>query len=387
MAKIKEKHEPCKKNINSGPPVASTALKTGLSNTSHLTADVLIKKRQNLECQMFVHEKWHLEKATKRPEKRGRKKGQIVQQGLTRRGRKTIRVVSDCYNSLLTDKHFRDNIDVTDNYLNTSCRFITLTFRNILFSDKEAKRLLDSFFKRLTRLFGRKIHYLWVAERQKRGVIHFHILTPENFDLVLGEGDVRKTNIAVNTWVNRSWNEVVRNFAYKNSKITKEQSDAWKQEYKLSENYYKSLMAFKMGERKTQPRKPRKSQFLLLPNVVKVLKAGNYMAKYMSKEGQNIVGGLYGASKLSREFMHEQVVCKKNFNHTFLANKVVKYVYQRCIRDNVRAYLYCVQFNETLVLWCENVYAVQGYYFEYMELLKIRKEKKRTKEKQLQLTS
>ena len=310
-------------------PTATKVAPKGLSIVSHLTATLTIKKRQNLEGQAFITEKFG-RKTTKKSNPKGRAKGQIIQKNLTKRGRKTIRVVSDCYGMLIQDKRFRESRDIEGHYDGTSCRFITLTYRNLIPSDMEAKKNLDNFFKRLHRLFGRSIHYLWVAERQKRGAIHFHILTPENISKKLSNGqemDNRQLRMLENQWVNRAWNETVKNWAVKTGKITKAEGEKWLNEYDLSEKYYQSRIKFQLGLRTSEPRRPSKSTYLLLPNLVHVFKAGNYMAKYMSKQHQNIVGGMYGASTKSRGFMSKSLGWSSSPNNlpvlTFSFNSLI----------------------------------------------------------------
>ena len=360
--------------------------KKGLSIVSHLTASLKIKKRQNLEGQAFITENYE-RKTTKVTNPKGRGKGQIVQKGLTKRGRKTIRVISDCYGRLIQDKNFRDRKDFLGDYDGSSCRFITLTYRNIIPSDTEAKKHLDSFFKRLNRLFGRNVHYIWVAERQKRGAIHFHILTPENISNRLSEGqdlDSKQLRMLENQWVNKAWNDTVKNWSVKSGKITKSQGEQWAKEYDLSAKYYQSRIKFQLGLRTTSPRKPAKSTYLLLPNLVHVFKAGNYMAKYMSKEGQNIIGGMYGASTKSRDFLTENIVCEKSFGYVIEANKAIEYMEHRAKEEKVYVATWQLDHNGAKGLWCSDVYRLQEWYFEYIEVLKYRHCKsKRTIEKAL----
>lgn len=360
--------------------------KKGLSNGTHLTASLIIKKAQNLEGQAFIKENYP-RNFTQSPNPEGRKPGQIIQKGLTKRGRKVIRIISDCYGLLVQDKNFREKHDPAGIYTGSSCRFITLTFRNIIPSDMEAKKLLDNFFKRFSRLFGRSINYLWVAERQKRGAIHFHILTVENVSGQLANGQNlsnQELRLLENTWVNRAWNETVKNWAVRSGKITKSEAKQWQKEYDLSEKYYKSKIKFQIGLNATKPRKPAKSKFLLLPNLVHVFKAGNYMRKYMSKEGQNIVGGMYGASMKSRDFMRVKMVCEKKFGAVFQANEAIEFMEIRAKQEKVFVATWIMDHNEARGIWCADVYRLQEWYFEFLDLLRY-KEKIRTPEKQLSI--
>lgn len=88
---------------------------------------------------------------------------QIEQRGLTRKQaakiRRTVRILH----------HISPNNKLT---------LLTLTYGAHYPSDKQSKRQLDSFFKRIKRQFykGKDFHYLWVAEKQERGAIHYHIV-------------------------------------------------------------------------------------------------------------------------------------------------------------------------------------------------------------------
>lgn len=164
--------------------------------------------------------------------------GERIQKGLSRRGRSRIRKAANYYQLLvetnLTEKAYAS--------------FVTLTYGKVYPDDKTSKKDLDSFLKRLRRKVGSNFHYVWVAERQKRGAIHFHILTP---------------NYVPKEWLNKHWNQVVNN--------------RWKRE----------------GNTKAIQK--------LLPNVRGVFHAGGYMAKYISKEGENIVGNGWFVSSLTSE--------------------------------------------------------------------------------------
>ena len=85
----------------------------------------------------------------------------------------------------------------------TSLGFLTLTYREAK-CDQEAKRDLDVLFKRIARADRCKLFdHLWVAERTKRGVIHFHLFFA---------GFIPKD------WVNKAWSEVLGYEAYPNVK-------------------------------------------------------------------------------------------------------------------------------------------------------------------------
>lgn len=56
--------------------------------------------------------------------------------------------------------------------------FITLTYQFSI-CQAEAKKHIDTFLKRLARYHSMESPtFVWVAELQRRGVIHFHLITP-----------------------------------------------------------------------------------------------------------------------------------------------------------------------------------------------------------------
>jgi len=55
--------------------------------------------------------------------------------------------------------------------------FLTLTYGKNYPTDLVAKKHLDNLFKRLKRALKVKhLHYVWIAEKQKRGAIHYHVV-------------------------------------------------------------------------------------------------------------------------------------------------------------------------------------------------------------------
>jgi len=85
---------------------------------------------------------------------------------------------------------------------NNKLSFLTLTYGKDYPSDLEAKRHLDNFFKRIKRTLGVKnFHYLWIAEKQKRGAIHYHVVLIDY---------VKRSDIS------KAWNGVVQKWQKKN---------------------------------------------------------------------------------------------------------------------------------------------------------------------------
>lgn len=173
---------------------------------------------------------------------RYKREGQLFVGGLTNKGKAKIQKAT----RVLENVHkFEDN-------LKAYCSMITLTYGKDYPTDHESKKHLNHFLKRLNRLH-KECKYVWVAEKQKRGAIHYHILTPYFTD---------------KEWVNNSWNEIV---------------SKWQSSNNLS------LQS-------------------LLPNVIKVNRAGSYLAKYLSKEGHRIGGNGYGIDQQTRSLMKDESV-------------------------------------------------------------------------------
>jgi hypothetical protein len=127
------------------------------------------------------------------------------------------------------------------------CSFCTLTYRRVIPDHDQAKRHLDNFHKRLRRKYPH-LEYLWIAENQQRGAIHFHILFNQRIH---------------HSIINKEWNEVIANWT------------------------------------KKQGRKHEK----LYPNIQALNKPARYMAKYMSKENGQIGGNYYDMSKGIRQLI------------------------------------------------------------------------------------
>ena len=157
--------------------------------------------------------------------------GQRVQRkGLSRKAKTRIRRAAALY------QHMADEGKSRRSFVS----FITLSYGEDIPSHETSKKDLDIFFKRLRRKVGHAFHYVWVAELQERGAIHYHILTPEFIQ---------------KQWINDNWTEVVCSRLHKEGKP------------------------------------PQK----LFPNVKgkKAYNAKKYMTKYMSKNGDNIIGNGY----------------------------------------------------------------------------------------------
>jgi hypothetical protein len=127
------------------------------------------------------------------------------------------------------------------------CTFITLTYPDNHPSDELSKKHLEHFIKRIRRK-NPDFMYLWVAERQERGAIHYHMVTPD---------------YTPKEWINKSWFAIV-------------------------EKWYKSIgMELEV----------------LLPHVEGVDNIAGYMTKYLRKDNNRIEGNRYNLSKNARKLI------------------------------------------------------------------------------------
>lgn len=171
---------------------------------------------------------------------------------------------------------------------------VTLTFGKWYPDDKQGKKILDTFFKRMRRQVNQKdFYYVWVAERQKRGAIHFHILTPHYIP---------------KEWLNKAWNDVVN----------------------------KHLDKQAMPEHKQK----------LYPNVIKVYNAGAYMVKYCQKEGENIKGNGYNMSQKTSQMIQPEVT-----TYSSITYEQSKEIYEDVLIDNKLVY----ENDVVSIFWSDNV--------------------------------
>lgn len=169
-----------------------------------------------------------------------KRNGEIYQQGLTNHAKKQIKLASRIFQWMVAEKQTQK----------AYASFITLTYGMHYPSDHLSKKHLDNFVKRIKRKYPH-FQYVWVAEKQKRGAIHYHILTPHYIDKEV---------------INKAWNGIVQKW---------QRGEA--------ENGCKQQEVY--------------------PNVGKVYSAGKYMTKYMQKEEENIGGNMYGIDFTTRDLM------------------------------------------------------------------------------------
>lgn len=199
----------------------------GLSNSPNLTARIYTKKYLNGEGSCRISLIGNSNCRINPP----LQKGQRICNGISGRARRKIKLGCRMF-------QFYTKAN------NRVCGFITLTYGKDFPDDITAKRHLDNFLKRLHRLKG-ITYFLWVAEKQKRMAIHFHILT----------------DFTEKEFINKAWNEIVQR--------------------------WQSINGFTFQ--------------VVLPNVIGIYFPANYLSKYLSKCDQKILGNIYGMSHALRE--------------------------------------------------------------------------------------
>ena len=168
--------------------------------------------------------------------------GGRVSEGLSKHGRKRIRLASNYYHA----RFGRANM-------------ITLTYGDVSQSDDmTSKKDLDRFLKSMKRYVERHcrndgFHFIWVAQIQEKRlkrtgkrVIHYHVMLPHFIDKEV---------------INRFWNNAVN----------------------------------RPRENRGEPTQT------LYPNVINCYHAGAYMARYISNEGHQIRGNGYNMSQDTSE--------------------------------------------------------------------------------------
>jgi hypothetical protein len=206
----------------------------GLSNCPNLTAKINFRQYANGEAVVRIVNDRSLNLTSPPP----RRVGELIQKGLGMKAKRTIKRMA---------RQFQYLVENDKDYCGY-CAFITLSYPyHFPIDHKIAKQHLDNFFKRIRRRIP-KIMYMWVAELQKRGAIHFHILTPSYVDKAL---------------INEAWSGII------------------------SKWYEREGVVFDK----------------VLPNVKKAFNAGAYMSKYMTKEDEKIQGNMYGISQIARKLL------------------------------------------------------------------------------------
>jgi len=323
--------------------------------TSVLTGKISPKKCK--QCELYEKYSFDFECPNCAKLKRGRKKGkQLNQNGLTSDAKRSIRICASEYQKYVLDKKY--------GYQKSYCSFTTLSFRRILPKDnEECKKLFHTFLKRVYDKFG-EIHYVWVQELQhgrymngkksyrmtNGDAIHFHLLSPQYFDKV---------------WINRCWNEIVMNHYYKKKYIMPIEFQQWSNELDLHCDYIRRLNRFQAKETTRQPEKPRKSEFLLLPNVTAVYNASKYMSKYLSKSGKELRGHQWNLSKRSKKIV-KPIITKFDFNTVYACETFINRLIKKLRKNDIHLFKWR-DYNDHTGFWSGKGTEIMNKYYDIID--------------------
>ncbi len=160
--------------------------KVGLSIAPNFTSHILIKVFRNNEGLVIFKSKKNATKEKQTPPTRKTKLDSVE---LTDYAKKQIKKCCRMFYDYAL-KTTKKGI----------CTMITLSYPEHYPNDRESKKHLDHFMKRIIRKYPNFI-YLWVAEKQKRGAIHYHIIT---------------TDFIPKNFINKCWREIVAKWSLKN---------------------------------------------------------------------------------------------------------------------------------------------------------------------------
>jgi len=216
-------------------------------------------------------------------------------------------------------------------YFQFKINFVTLTLSsNQVHPDNEIKsKLLNQFITEARKKWGVK-NYLWRAEPQRNGNIHFHVVT----DKFIPWDELRET-----------WNRIQNKLGYVD-RYAKTQREKFKNgfvfdpKYGMHWNYDKQLKAYKKSV-KEDWNNPNSTD---VHSIKKIRNIGAYLAKYCTKQpkGRKIEGDLWrlsqGLSKLKSVIWerdsiieHELALIKEAFK-----NKTKIYDYCTCFYVDVK---------------------------------------------------
>lgn len=160
----------------------------------------------------------------------------------------------------------------------TKVGFLTLTLPSEQkHSDKEIKsQCLNQFLTELRSEYGVK-KYIWKAEKQDNGGLHFHILT----DTFLPVIEMRD-----------KWNRIINKLGYVYAYSQRMKKMTWSEYYQLrKDEMYKgekiTLARIKKAWKKGVAEKWRNPNSIDIESLKKVKNVGAYIGKYMSKEHKN----------------------------------------------------------------------------------------------------
>lgn len=198
-----------------------------------------------------------------------------------RRSINTLLLYND-ENNLLKGEANKDITFVTLTLPASQIKEYHLNYVDFVATDKEVKQSLNQFLTVL-RTEKQVNNYVWVAEKQKNGNIHFHILLDKRIDWL---------------WLRKQWNSAINKFGfvdmYQNKMISLYGNDYTNKENKLKyisdranaetknlkfSKVKQYLNAFKFGI-DTSWRQPNSTDIHNLENVDNI---AAYISKYMSK--------------------------------------------------------------------------------------------------------
>ena len=223
-------------------------------------------------------------------------------------------------------------------------RFLTLTYGKDAPDCKEAKKHLKQFIQRLTRKLGKEINYIWVAEMQKGKVlengkksyrmlngsaIHFHLLIgSEILPEQITKRDVKQYSDAqskaailkaLGEKIDKRTKSIIQKFRAKEKQILNEKihfdncinipEDILKRIPKGSnyaaEVYGRKWVQNAWGQIVNEWQKENGFEHQVIDRIdnEKVNDAGKYISKYMSKDGESIIGRMWGMSDTTRELI------------------------------------------------------------------------------------
>ena len=240
---------------------------------------------------------------------------EMEQNGLTRHARHTLKLASNCINTVTKMNDHKTN-------------FITLTYGRDVPSDKIAKQHLKQFFQRLHRHFGKKFHYIWSAEMQlgKEGsyrdingaAIHFHALIDRQIIITEKQRQQFK-NVYIPDDLKKKRCEKRRDYAARLDQLK------WV-------NYHWNDIVNKWQSANNLP-----IQTITRTDCEIVNDAGKYISKYISKEEETILGRLWGIADITRELIKPTEVVKYHLPIKY-AEKIMQEAIALFYDDNMCLY-------------------------------------------------
>lgn len=171
--------------------------------------------------------------------------------------------------------------------------FVTLTLPSVQkHTDKEVKKMLNYYLTELKKMVG-EFSYVWKAEKQKNGNIHFHILINKYINY---------------SYIRKVWNNILNRNGYieeyrkKLSSMTlNEYIEHRKKDAKIkhTKEHIKEYTKAYMKGKKTNWTNPNTTDIHTLKGIKS---ASAYISKYMSKDEKGVEGRYWGASDELRNY-------------------------------------------------------------------------------------